>query len=403
MHLRLGVSVLLLASHHACLAYAQEPMLKVSIDFPGGSAVVQELDQQARRIKIVPTQHVDRGWICWWYFKLAGIRPGETITLDVGEGVWATPDRAAFSLDNRTWTHTAPGKREGKRILFSQQIDAEQAWFAWGPPFVPADAQALVEQAAASCADTKAFELCKTREGRSVPALHVGAAQAKDRFGVWVQARQHAWESGASWVCRGFTEWLVSDDPRAVDLRKQAEVIVVPIMDIDNVAIGAGGKQEKPQDHNRDWSDKPHHHSVAAAQERIRQMDRAGQFDLFIDLHNPGPSDKSPYFYVSPPELLTEPGKRNLEEFVAAGKAEMTGPLKYEGKTLVSGANYDPAWRQISKNWVTENTHDHVVAVTLETAWNTPASTQDNYRRIGRELGLAIERYLRTAKRRGAP
>jgi hypothetical protein len=266
---------------------------------------------------------------------------------------------------------------------------------------VPSDAQTLVDQAAATCSDAKAFELCQTREGRSVPALHVAAAKEQDRFGVWVQARQHAWESGASWVCRGFTEWLVSDDPRAVELRKKAEVFVVPVMDIDNVAIGAGGKQEKPQDHNRDWSDKPHHASVAAAQQRIRQMDRAGQFDLFIDLHNPGPGDKNPYFYISPPEQLTEPSKRNIEEFIAAGKAEMTGPLKFEGKTLVSGANYDPAWRQISKNWVTENARDHVVAVTLETAWNTPNSTQENYRRIGRELGLAIERYLHTAKRRG--
>jgi hypothetical protein len=166
------------------------------------------------------------------------------------------------------------------------------------------------------------------------------------------------------------------------------------------VAIGAGGKQEKPQDHNRDWSEKPHHASVAAAQEQIKQLDRAGRFDLFIDLHNPGPSDKRPYFYIAPPEQLSELGKQNIEAFLAASKTEITGPLAFTGKTLVSGANYDPHWRQISKNWVTANTRDHVVAVTLETAWNTPASTQDGYRQVGRELGLAIERYLRTAQRR---
>jgi hypothetical protein len=381
---------------------AASGLLEVSSDFPGGSVVVQELDQQQRRLSIVPMTHVDRGWVCWWYFKLSGIRPGETITLDVGEGVWATPERASWSLDNRTWQHTVPGKRDGKRIVYEQKIEAAEAWFAWGPPFVPQDAQALVEQAAAACLDAKAFELCRTRQGRAVPALSVKPAgpAGEERFGIWVQARQHAWESGASWVCRGFTEWLVSDDPRAAELRKKAAVIVVPVMDIDNVAIGAGGKQEKPQDHNRDWSDKPHHASVTAAQQQIKELDRQGRFDLFIDLHNPGPSDKNPYYYIAPPEQLTALGQRNIEEFIAASKAEMTGPLKFEGKTLVSGANYDPAWRQISKNWVTSHTRDHVVAVTLETAWNTPASTQDNYRRVGRELGLAVERYLRTAQRR---
>jgi hypothetical protein len=35
------------------------------------------------------------------------------------------------------------------------------------------------------------------------------------------------------------------------------------------------------------------------------------------------------------------------------------------------------------------------VALTLETAWNTPQSTQENYQRLGRELGLAVERHLR--------
>jgi len=38
---------------------------------------------------------------------------------------------------------------------------------------------------------------------------------------------------------------------------------------------------------------------------------------------------------------------------------------------------------------------DHVVAVTLETSWNTPHSTTEGYRTVGRQQGLAIERYLR--------
>lgn len=391
---------LLLLVSSASFALAQQPTLTVSADFPGGSAVVQEIDQQARRVKIVPTPHVDRGWVCWWYCKISGIRPGETITLDVGDGVWATPDQATFSLDQRLWQHTAAGKRSGKRIVFAQQVDAAEAWFAWGPPFVPSDAQALVDEAAAACPAATTFELCRTREDRPVPALRVSEAKPENRQGIWVQARQHAWESGASWVCRGFTEWLVSKDPRAAALRSKAEVVIVPIMDIDNVAIGAGGKNEKPQDHNRDWSDQPHHPAVAAAQREILRMNKAGQFDLFIDLHNPGAGDKNPYFYIPPPEQLTPLGQRNMQEFLAASKTELTGPLKYAGRTLVSGANYDPNWRQISKNWIAAHTRDHVVPVTLETAWNTPFSTSDNYRQLGRELGLAIELYLRAAQRR---
>src|SRR5262249_31052985 len=154
-------------------------------------------------------------------------------------------------------------------------VDAEEAWFAWGPPFTIEDAAALVKASEKQCPHAAAFELCRSLENRPEPALRVSEPGVKDeeRFGIWINARQHAWESGGSWVCRGLTEWLVSNDERAESLRKKALIYIVPIMDVDNVAIGAGGKEQKPQDHNRDWSDKPHFPAVAAAQKKIKELD----------------------------------------------------------------------------------------------------------------------------------
>jgi hypothetical protein len=373
--------------------------IQVSSDFSGGSGEVLEVDQAQRLIRLNPTMHKDRGWVCWWYVKLSGLTPGETITLDVGEAPWATPDRAAYSLDNKTWTHTQPGKRNAKRIVYEHKAEASECWFAWGPPFTVEDAQTLVDNVAKKIPYAKAFELCKTKGGRSVPALLIqeeGVDDAKRR-GVWIQARQHAWESGSSWVCRGFTEWLISDDPQAEALRKQAVIAIVPIMDIDNVAIGAGGKNELPQDHNRDWTDEPHWSSVKAAQKRILEWDKMGTFDVFIDLHNPGANDKNPYFYIPPKELLTKEGQANLSRFLQVAKLEMTGPLSFKGDVRESGINYDKNWKKISKNWVYVNTKGHAVSVTLETAWNTPNSHTAGYQTVGSQLGKSIERFLRTA------
>ncbi len=374
-------------------AFAAE--LRVTADFEGGSAKVETLDQENRLVRISPAPHADRGWRCWWYFKLTGIDPGQTITLDVGEAPWATPDRAAYSLDGRTWQQTAPGKRDGRRIVYQQRIDAAEAWFAWGPPFVPSDAAALCKLAAQQCRFAQQFELCRSREGRSTPAVRI--CQTTDAqpppYGVVVIARQHAWESGSSWVARGLLEWLISDQPEAIALRKRAEFVVVPLMDVDNTAIGAGGKEQKPHDHNRDWTDEPYFPAVAAVQKIIRQMDSEGRFDLFIDLHNPAANDPT-FFFASPKELLNQIGQRNLDRFVAAAKAEITGPLPLSTKTRESGAGYDKRWQAISKNWVTQNTRKHVVAVTLETAWNTPHSTTEGYLTVGRQLAKAIYRYL---------
>ena len=380
----------------ALAAVSADP-LTVSTDFPGGSAQVDTVDQPQRLIRLSPTPHKDRGWACWWYFKVEGVTPGETISVNVGEAPWATPDRAMFSIDGRTWQHTHTGQREGKRITYRQRIDADEAWFAWGPPFVPADAERLVDEAAARSPHAEAFVLCHTRENRVTPALRIaeGDRPAEQRFGIWIQARQHAWESGSSWVAAGLVDWLVSDAPEAAALRQKAAITVVPIMDIDNVHRGAGGKNQVPQDHNRDWTDEPHWRAVAAAQQEILRMDADGRFDLFIDLHNPGANDREPYFYIPPDELLSDARRRNLERFLSAARAEMTGPLAFKGRTIVSGAKYDPKWQAISKNWVAGRCRDHVVSVTLETAWNTPRSTAAGYEQLGRELGRAIERYLR--------
>ncbi|GAH13857.1 unnamed protein product, partial [marine sediment metagenome] len=166
--------------------------------------------------------------------------------------------------------------------------------------------------------------------------------------------------------------WVTSDDARAASLRKKCLITVVPIMDIDNVAIGAGGKNQQPQDHNRDWSSKPHWNSVRGAMKHVKKMDAAGGLALFVDLHNPGAGDRNPYYYVPPRETLSKVGAKNLDHFTTVSQLEITGPLAYKGRSIESGKKYDKNWKKISKNWIAANTRDHCVSVTLETPWNTP-------------------------------
>lgn len=378
--------------------------LTVKADFPGGSVKVLSIDSAQRALKISPAGDPKRGWPAWWYFKLEGATPGETITLEVTggqSGGWARPDRACFSLDNQTWSHSEPGKRNRENITYRIQVNATEAWFAWGPPFVLSHADALIERVTKGNPHVQRFELCRSKGGHSVPALKVSypGTSGAERLTLWIQARQHAWESGSSWVCQGFVEWLLSEEPRAVALRKKADVYIVPIMDMDNVQTGNGGKNQNPNDHNRDWSAAPVWPEVRAAQERIRALNEKGTFDLFVDLHNPGPGDRQPYFYIAPPELMGPISRQNQTAFLEGVRTEMTAPLKL-GAERVSGAAYDPNWEKISKNWVMKHCADSVVALTLETSWNTPASTTTGYRTVGKQLGLGIERASREWKRR---
>jgi len=372
---------------------AKESGLKVVTDFPGGSAKVESIDPSGKALRIAPTPHPGKGWACWWNFKLEGITPGTEISLTVSGSGFTIPDRAMFSLDGKTWVHTAPGVKTKGGVTYTHKVEGDACRFAWGPPFGLDDARELLASAAKSCPEAQVFELCKSREGKSVPAIRICGTDKPTR-GLWVNARQHAWEAGGTWVCRGLIEWLVSDAPEAVALRKTTEVFVVPIMDVDNVERGAGGKNQTPQDHNRDWTAEPHWFEVRAAQAIIKTMVAAGRFDMFLDLHNPGPGDRSPFFFVAPATILSDAGKKNLEAFIKIARQEIVGPLALDPRPKESGPNYDKNWKAISKNWATEIGGGTPVCVTLETAWNNPKSTPDNYRRVGRELALTAAKYL---------
>jgi hypothetical protein len=382
--------------------------LRVVNDFEGASVRVLSVDQDQRVVSVTPGGDPERGWPCWWYFRIEGLTDGQTATVEVkgsplparnngnntGKPLaanWAMPERATFSNDGVTWKQTKPGASEKGRIRYHVVGTGGPVWVAWGPPFTPNDTDRLIDDACKAFPSAQAFELAKTREGRPVRGLVIANEK---RPAVWIQARQHAWESGASWVARGLVEWLVSEDASARDLRSRVELFVVPIMDVDNVATGNGGKEANPRDHNRDWDGRPFYPEVEAAQVRLKQLAAEKRLSFFIDLHNPAAGDKRPFFFAGPPELLSQTGRERREQFIEIAAKRICDPLPLLETPRITGPSYHPLWKQISGQWVNANGNPDSVAICLETSWNTPHSTTDGYRTVGRQLGQSIAQFF---------
>jgi hypothetical protein len=281
-------------------------------------------------------------------------------------------------------------------MTYEIQANAESVLVAWGPPYSSSKAVEMVAAAASRAAWAAERELCKSREGRSAPMLHIseGDRTSAQRFGIWVQARQHAWESGGSWVCQGFMDWIMGDDAEAQWLRQNAEIFIVPVMDIDNTATGNGGKEGLPHDHNRDWSDAPHWNEVAAAQRLIGELAGEGRMDVFLDLHNPAPMDEQAHFYAPPDDALRGRQSESAAAFNDLAVKEVGKLVPIMAKPRVAGPGYHPLWKQISCTWVSEHGSDQTVALCLETPWNTEHSTTDGYKAVGVALGKAVQKYL---------
>jgi len=397
------------------------PQLRIRSDFPGGSARVLGIDQDNNTVRITPADDPKRGLPCWWYFRIDGVDTTKPLVLEVtaNEGITQTgipgqtrkapaeyslPAYAAFSADGTHWQHTARGKRQGSRSVYQINASTPGLWLAWGPPFTLTNANQLIQQACARCPYAKSFVLARTHGNRPVPGMRISqpGSTGSPRYSVWIQARQHAWESGSSWVAQGFVEWLLSNDPAAESLRQKADIVVIPVMDVDNVEEGQGGKEQIPHDQDEDWNTSPYFPEVAAGESRLSALAKADQLDLFLDLHNPGYSGRDIEFYIAPTPLLFPERVANEQNFFTIVKEQMTGGIKYNGKIGPDSDVYNPETNRCVDAWVAAQSRPYVVSLTMETPWNISAGTQAGYLKTGEQMGRSINLYLQATNRPGA-
>jgi hypothetical protein len=378
--------------------------MRVITDFEGGNAEVVSLDETTRTLRLMPKLHEGRGWPCWWYFQLDGLTPGEEITLEVQAqprpfreksilgAVWCQPKHAWLSSDGKTWTPSEAGTLSADKVMsYKLTPTSETLRLAWGPPFVPADAEKLLNEIAAKLPEAKRFELAKTCGGRVVHGIRIGEENAPHQ--VWIGARHHAWETGGSQVGRGFIRWYASEEAKA--LRAKTCLHFIPIMDVDNVVLGAGGKDAIPRDHNRDWADAPIYPEVAAAQRMIDEIHAKHGLDAYIDLHNPGAKDSIFFFGPFAFERMTGIQQRNYNRWMELAASHITTPLPVEPKyRFATYVTTEEERGRMSSGWVRNHTGDFTLSVTLETGWNSPLMTVEGYSNIGAGLGRALAWYL---------
>lgn len=381
--------------------------ITVNSDFEGGNVEVVQLDRALQRLRVMPALRTGRGWPCWWSMRIDGLKPGTELTLELQAQTrpysenfslahtWCQPQHAWISEDaGVTWSPSPPGTlNSDKQMLYKIPVARSEMRIAWGPPFVTSDAEKLLSQIVDRVPDAKRFELAKTRDGLPVYGIRVGQEAAK--YQVWVNARQHAWEAGGSHVGRGLMDWITSDEPAAKALLTEACIHFIPIMDVDNVVRGAGGKDAQPRDHNRDWADDAIYPEVAAAQKMIRAIHARYGLDAYIDLHNPGARD--PVFFFGPFGYAEMPqqSRKKYQRWIELAAKHIREPVavlpEYRFATYVTT---EEERGRMSSGWVRNLLGDHGISVTLETGWNDARMSADGYARIGGGLARSLAEYL---------
>lgn len=281
-------------------------------------------------------QHKRNRQASWYYFAVYG-RAGRELTIDLvnlpgeynyrpGNLAINRATRPFISYDQQTWTalpDTAVEWNEAVPVLRIRFTPVRSpVWVAHVPPYTTRHLARLLDEIKGH-PDLDMAEAGKSAGKRSIRMLTISDRERPDanKKVLWIMARQHAWETGTSWVMEGAIRFLLSDDPGARRLRDGYIFKLFPMADPDGVARGGVRFNVHGYDVNRNWDavDPKLMPEIAALRKAVLAWkDQGHRIDLFVSLHNTN-SD-----YIQGPLSAAGPGFRGMIERFAGLLAKNT-------------------------------------------------------------------------------
>lgn len=243
----------------------------------------------------------------WYYFRMDHVA-GRDITLTLTDFVGEYHDRPGacpmgpdivpvFSDDEKTWHHfpAIQYDPQNKETTLHFRPARDSIWIAHVPPYTTADLKRLLEDLRDR--PTAVIEtIGKTVQGRDIPLVTVTNPDLPDagKELLWLQAREHAWEAGTSYVAEGALRFITSDDPAARELRDKFIFKFAPMVDLDGVANGQVRCNANGYDVNMHWREVDLRHpeylrlmpEIWYTKKAILACMTEHRIDLLVNLHN---------------------------------------------------------------------------------------------------------------------
>lgn len=299
------------AAVFATAANAQTPPITFNKAFEGSSlGKVEKLGDAAFRCS-VEGQHDERGrnrQANWYFFRLDQVG-GREITLTLCDFVGEYNDqpgacpmsaelRPVFSNDGERWEHFENMEWDDtkKEATLKFRPEGDTIWIAHVPPYTHTRLVRLLEELN-RLPWVRVEVIGRTVQGRDLHLATVTNFEQPDRGKkvVWLQARQHAWETGTSFVMEGALRFVTSENPAARRLRDQVIFKFTPMMDPDGAVAGKVRFNAHGYDVNRHWDtvDLRRKEFLSLMPEIwyvkkaiLAWVDSGSGIDLMINLHN---------------------------------------------------------------------------------------------------------------------
>jgi predicted deacylase len=381
---------------------AEPEALLVDGDFPGGNIVLDRIEGDT--VFLRPDQRDSSTWWFYWHFRVRAAA-GSTVKFQfVGRNPIGTRGPALSTDGGDNWSWLDPEAPRDSTFSYSFGERAEGVRFCFSIPYLKDNLRKFLNRHDDN-PHLLVRELCRSRKGRSVERLHVGKIGGGSKHRVLLTARHHACEMIASYSLEGLLETVLSDTELGRWFRENVEVLAIPFMDTDGVEDGDQGKNRKPHDHNRDYSGESIYPSVGALRRFVRRWSE-GKLKVMLDLH-------CPYISGTNNEVIYIVGSSNptiwkqQQKFAEILESVCEGPLPYAAESsLPFGTSWNTAknygTQKSSSRWACEQPSVRM-ATTIEIPYanvGTVPVTPEKARAFGRDLALALRRYLENSEDR---
>jgi len=337
----------------------------------------------------------------YWAFRVTGAQ-GRTLDFHFTKSAAVGTRGPCVSLDHgQTWSYAAENGATRYAFTYTFPTNATEVWFYETIPYLQTDWEAFLARHAADRGTV--FEtgvLCQSRKGRNVEKAVFGNLSGNPKHRIFLSARRHCSETMASFVMEGVLESVFAQDETGAWFRSNVEIMAVPFMDKDGCEEGDQGKNRKPHDHNRDYTDFLYP-ETRGIRDWIAQRAN-NKLDIFFDFH-------CPWLYGSFNEFVYqvhEKHKENADKTSRFGKileGLQRGSMAYREKDDIRwgvGWNTDKNYTagRAVKTWAMDELQCEFVSsfeIPFATA-NGKVVTRESCREFGGDIARAFRRYIET-------
>jgi len=261
----------------------------------------------------------------WFMFDVTGAR-GRTLTFQMLDtqrtnvtSHW-NHARPIYSRDGgETWDRVAGDTEHDNNIYtFSHTFARQRERIAMHYPYTWTMALEKIEEWKQHPYATHTV-LGQSVQGRDIHFFRVTdetVGNDMDKRGFWIVGRQHSAETTGSFTVEALMDFILSDDPKAVALRRGAVVNIAPMANPDGTVAGnyrnnfAGVNLNRVWDGSANLENSPEIYHIQGALDAW--VAEGKPYDIFLDFHSTSAS--GPHFAFHPnsshqPELYHDPAE----------------------------------------------------------------------------------------------